>query len=90
LFYIIPFTIFIPCTYLKLLNNYLSNGFPTDNIPSIQLKYGIVTSKSMIGVENHHKRSALESLINNHELISGVLQRLIALILMLISGICGL
>jgi hypothetical protein len=32
--------------------------FPTDNLPSTQLKYDIVASKFMTGIENHHKRNA--------------------------------
>jgi hypothetical protein len=54
------------------------NGFPTDNLPSTQLKYDIVASKFMTGIENHHKRNAPVSLSNDHGLIGAVLKGLVA------------
>ncbi|WP_171972482.1 hypothetical protein [Mucilaginibacter polytrichastri] len=41
------------------------NGFPTDNSPNTQLKYDIMASKFMTGIENHHKRNASVSLSND-------------------------
>jgi hypothetical protein len=42
------------------MNNDLPNlnGFPTDNLPSTQLKYDIVASKFMTGIENHQQSNA--------------------------------
>ncbi|TRW21469.1 hypothetical protein FMM05_20170 [Flavobacterium zepuense] len=71
------------------MNNDLPNlnGFPTDNLPSTKLKYDIVASKFMTGIENHHKRNAPVSLSNDLGLIGAVLKGLVALIVMLAAGI---
>lgn len=71
--------------YLYAVNNYMPNmpnlnGFPTDNSPSTQLKYDIVASKFMTGIENHHKRNAPVSIGNNLGLVGAVLQIIIALL----------
>jgi hypothetical protein len=63
------------------------NGFPTDNLPSTQLKYDIVASKFMTGIKNHHKRNAPVSLSNDLGLIGAVLKALVALVVMLAAGI---
>lgn len=34
------------------------NGFPTDNSSSTNLKYEIIASKFMTGIQNHERRSA--------------------------------
>ncbi|TRW21458.1 hypothetical protein FMM05_20110 [Flavobacterium zepuense] len=71
------------------MSNNLPNlsSFPTDNAPSTQLKYDIVASRFMAGIENHHKRNAPISLSNDLGLIGAVLQGLVALVVMLIGGI---
>ena len=71
------------------MNNNLPNlnGFPTDNLQSTQLKYDIVASKFMTGIENHHKRNAPISLSNDFGLIGAVLKGLVALVVMLGAGI---
>jgi len=56
------------------------NGFPTDNSPSTQLKYDIVTSKFMTGIENHHKRNAPTSVENDFGLVGAVMQIIVALL----------
>jgi hypothetical protein len=71
------------------MNNNLSNlnGFPTDNLPSTQLKYDIVASKFMTGIESHQKRTAPVSISNYLGLIGAILKGLVALVVMLIAGI---
>jgi len=56
------------------------NGFPTDNLPSTQLKYDIVASKFMTGIENHHKRNAPVSLGHDLGLFGAVIKGLVALV----------
>ena len=58
------------------------NGFPTDNSPSTQLKYDIVASKFMTGIENHNKRNKPVSLNNDLGLIGVVVQIVLALVVM--------
>lgn len=59
------------------------NGFPTDNSPSTQLKYDIVTSKLMSGIENHQRRKAsVGSPIASFGLIGSILQGVVALIVL--------
>jgi len=71
------------------MNNDLPNlnGFPTDNLPSTQLKYDIVVSKFMTGIENYHKRNVPISVNNDLGLIGAVLKGFVALVVMLIAGI---
>jgi hypothetical protein len=68
--------------YKTMQNNFFSNlnGFPTDNSPSTQLKYDIVASKFMTGIENHHKRNAPVSIDNDLGLVGAVLQIIVALV----------
>ena len=63
------------------------NGFPTDNLPSTQLKYDIVASKFMTGIENHHKRNTPVSLSNDLGIIRVVLKGLVALVVTLMAVI---
>jgi len=71
--YIMPFTIFIPGIQPNTMKDNLNlNGFPTDNLPSTQLKYDIVASKFMTGIHNHHKLNAPVSLSNDVGLIDTV------------------
>ena len=88
MFYIMPFTIFIPGIQPKTMNNDLPNlnGFPTDNSPSTQLKYNIVASKFMTGIENHQKRNAPAPVIS-FGLISALVQGIIALIVIVFIGL---
>ncbi|RZJ36576.1 MAG: hypothetical protein EOO51_00205 [Flavobacterium sp.] len=37
------------------------NSFPTDNSSSTNLKYDIIASKFMTGIENHKRRNAASS-----------------------------
>jgi hypothetical protein len=61
------------------------NGFPTDNSPSTQLKYNIIASKLMTGIQNHQRRNA-PVISNDLGLIGVVLKGLVALIVLLIAG----
>ena len=61
------------------------NGFPTDNLPSTQLKYNIVASKFMTGIENHQRRNAPAPVIS-FGLISALIQGLIVLIVIVFVG----
>lgn len=75
------FTIFISGIQPNTMKDNLNlNGFPTDDSPSTQLKYDIVASKFMTGIENHHKRNAPISLSNDLGLIGAVLMGLGSLI----------
>lgn len=49
------------------MRNTLSNlnGFPTDNSPSTQLKYDIVASKFMNGIESHQKKESTKTDISS-------------------------
>jgi hypothetical protein len=62
------------------------NGFPTDNSPSTQLKYNIVASKFMTGIQNHQRRNA-PVISNDLGLIGAVLKGLLALVVLLIAGV---
>lgn len=63
------------------------NSFPTDNSPSTQLKYDIVASKFITGIENHHKRNAPVSIGNDFGLIGAVLKIIVALIVIVGNGL---
>jgi len=71
------------------MNNDLPNlnGFPTDNLPSTQLKYDIVARKFITGIHNHHKRNVPVSLSNDLGLIGAVLKGLAALVVMIVVSI---
>jgi hypothetical protein len=62
------------------------NGFPTDNSPSTQLKYDIVASKLITGMQNHQNRNA-PVISNGLGLIGAVLKGLVALVVLLIAGV---
>lgn len=65
------------------------NGFPTDNSPSTQLKYNIVASKYMAGIENHQRRNApAPSPLAALRFIVAVLQGMVALAILLVSILC--
>lgn len=58
------------------------NGFPTDNSSSTNLKYDIIASKFMIGVENHQKKNNQKlTLPISLGLVSIILQSAIAVII---------
>lgn len=60
------------------------NGFPTDNSSSTQLKYDIVASKFMTGIQNHQIRNAPSPSIGIvFNLIGAVLQMVLALVVIL-------
>lgn len=62
------------------------NGFPTDNSPSTQLKYDIIASKFMAGIENHQKRNApAPSPMAVFGLVGAVLQGMVALLVLLVA-----
>ncbi|MGQ2985377.1 hypothetical protein [Flavobacterium sp.] len=57
------------------------NGLPTDNSPSTQLKYDIVASKFMAGIESHQRRNApAPSPMGAFGLVGAVLQGVVALV----------
>lgn len=64
------------------------NGFPTDNSSSTQLKYDIVASKFMTGIQNHQTRNAPSSSVGIVlNLIGAVLQMVVALVVILFVGV---
>ena len=82
--------IFIPGTQPKTMKDNTSslNGFPTDSSPSTQLKYDIVASKFMTGIQNHQKRNTPPpSLVSSFSLIGAVLQGVVALLVLLVTAV---
>lgn len=64
------------------------NGFPTDNSSSTNLKYDIITSKFMTGIQNHQMRTAQSPSVGIVlGLIVAVGQMVLALVVMLIFGV---
>lgn len=64
------------------------NGFPTDNSSSTNLKYDIVASKFMNGMQNHQMRTAPAPSIGIvFSIIGAVLQMVVALVVMLFVGV---
>jgi len=64
------------------------NGFPTDNSSSTQLKYDIVASKFMTGIQNHQMRNAPSPSVGIvFSLIGAVLRMVIALVVIFAFGI---
>lgn len=72
---------------IKKMNNNMPNlsGFPTDNSSSINVKYDIIASKFMTGIENHHKRNVPSSSVGIiFDLLIGVVHLAVALLLFLL------
>jgi hypothetical protein len=63
------------------------HGFPTDNSPSTQLKYDIVASKFMTGIENHHKRNVPVSIGSDLGLIGAVVQIIVSLVVVIVLSL---
>lgn len=64
------------------------NGFPTDNSSSTQLKYDIVASKFMTGIQNHQMRNAPSPSVEIlFSLIGAVLQLVLALVIIIGLGL---
>jgi hypothetical protein len=61
------------------------NGFPTDNSPSTQLKYDIIASKFMTGIENRQRRNtpALFAVV----CITGIVLQIVAALMILVWSI---
>lgn len=66
-------------------NNKDFNGFfPTDNSASTNLKYDLITSKMMTGIQNPQKRTAPSPSIGIlFSIIGAVLQMIVELVVML-------
>lgn len=64
------------------------NGFPTDNSSSTNLKYDIVASKFMVGIQNHQMRTTPAPSVGIvFGIIGAVLQMVLALVVMLFVGV---
>ncbi|RRJ87409.1 hypothetical protein [Flavobacterium macacae] len=62
--------------------------FPTENSSSTNLKYDIVASKFMTGIQNHQMRNAPSSSVGIvFNLIGAVLHMVLALVLILFVGV---
>lgn len=62
--------------------------FPTDNSSTTNLKYDIVASKFMTGIQNHQMRNAPSPSVDVvFSLIGAVLQMVVALVIVLFIGI---
>lgn len=60
-------------------------GFPTDNSSSTNLKYDIIASKFMTGVENHKKRTTTTpSFRESFGLLGAILQLFAAIFIILV------
>jgi hypothetical protein len=64
------------------------SGFPTDNLSSTNVKYDIIASKFITGIENHHKRNVPSLSVGIvFDLLVGVVHLAVALILFLLVGL---
>ena len=64
------------------------NGFPTDNSSTTNLKYDLVASKFMTGVENHQRRTAPTASVGIvFYIIGAVLELAVALVMMVFVGL---
>lgn len=64
------------------------SGFPTDNSSSTNVKYDIIASKFMTGIENHQKRNTSSSSIGIiFYLVVGLVHLVFALIFFLLVGL---
>jgi len=61
------------------------NGFPTDNSSSTNLKYDLIASKFMTGVDNHNKRKASTLPIGASLGIFGVIIKIVISFVVLIG-----
>ncbi|WP_417357606.1 hypothetical protein [Flavobacterium sp.] len=62
------------------------NGFPTDNSPSTQLKYDLITSKILSAIKSHQNRTT-PSPVSAFGLIGALIQITIALVVMVMAGV---
>ena len=72
------------------MSNHTSNfnGFPTDNSSSTNLKYDLIASKFMTGIENHNKhRSCKPPIIEGFGIIGSILEGLAILIMLIVLAI---
>lgn len=57
-------------------------GLPTDNSSSTNLKYDIIASKMMTGMENHYRRQSVSSPLTSFVSLGGlILQGVIGLLI---------
>lgn len=66
------------------------NSFPTDNSSTTNLKYDIIASKFMTGIENHRRRNAPASTSSVEVvfyLIGAVLQLALAILVMVVVAL---
>ncbi|RYZ86228.1 MAG: hypothetical protein EOP04_14285 [Proteobacteria bacterium] len=63
-------------------------GLPTDNSSSTNLKYEIIASKFMAGIENHQRRKSSGFPVGEgFGLIGAVLQGVVAIVILIVVGI---
>lgn len=64
------------------------SGFPTDNSSSTNLKYDIIASKMMTGIENHRRRKSHGlPVTEGFGLIDAVLEGAVAIVVLVFVGI---
>jgi len=80
--------VLIPGTKPKTMKDNIPNlnGFPTDNSPSTQLKYDLITSKILSGIKSHQNRITT-SPVSAFGLIGALVQITIALVVMVVAGV---
>lgn len=71
---------------MSIHNDYF--GLPTDNSSSTNLKYDIIASKFMTGIQSHNRRSAtVQSSGAIFHLIGAVVQSALAVLMILLIGL---
>lgn len=76
-----------------MMNKNLSDfgRFPTDNSSTTNLKYDIIASKFMTGIENHHRNKTNGfSIAQGFGLIGIILEGAIAILILLVAGLSWL
>ncbi|WP_026705775.1 hypothetical protein [Flavobacterium soli] len=69
-------------------NKEFQGFFPSDNSASTNLKYDLITSKLMTGMQNHQMRTAPAPNVGIvFGLIGAVLQMVVGLVVMLLVGV---
>ncbi len=81
--------IYIQKTPIKMSNNKdFQDFFPTDNSATTTLKYDLITSKMMTGMQNHQMRSAPAPSVGIvFSIIGAFLQMVVALVVILFVGV---
>lgn len=70
------------------INKDIHDFFPTDNSATTNLKYNLIASKMMTGMQNHQMRTAPAPSVGIvFGIIGAVLQMVVALVVMLFFGV---